>query len=72
MLKEEITVNQGYLRFLSWLETSWRSSAALALLFAGAFVPAARGDIFVSNGAGQVFSYSQITGAAKLTFTGVW
>ncbi len=77
--KEEITVNQGYLQSLPRLETSWRLPAALALLFAGAFVPVARADIFVSHGAGDVdsgivSSFSQYTGAPKLSFTGglVW
>ncbi|HEY6345286.1 MAG TPA: NHL repeat-containing protein [Bryobacteraceae bacterium] len=51
----------------------------MAVLFAGAFVPAARADIFVSHGAGDVdsgivSSFSQYTGAPKLSFTGglVW
>ena len=79
MLKEEITMNQACLRCLPRLETSWRLSAAWAVLFAGAFVPLARADIFVSHGAGDVdsglvSSFSQYTGAPKLSFTGglVW
>jgi len=52
-----------------------RGLAVFALWMFGLCAPAALADIFVSNGAGgtnssQVWSYSQYTGAYKLTFSG--
>src|ERR1022692_1838432 len=54
---------------------TWAMPAALVVLMSCLWLPAARGDIFVSNGAqppyaSQVWSYSQYTGAYKLTFSG--
>lgn len=52
-----------------------RGLAVFALWVSGLCAPAARGDIFVSNGAGnpydfgQAVSYSQYTGASKLDIT---
>jgi len=51
-----------------------RNFAVCALCISGLCAPAARADIFVSNGAGnpnssQASSYSMYTGAPKLTFT---
>ena len=43
--------------------------AALALLLAGACLPAARADIFVSQGgSGLAYSYSEFTGAYHVAF----
>jgi hypothetical protein len=63
-----------YKSYLRARET-WAMPAALVVLMSCLWLPAARGDIFVSNGAGgpyasQVWSYSQYTGAYKLTFSG--
>src|ERR1022692_2770092 len=63
---EETTMYKSYLR----ARETWAMPAALVVLMSCLWLPAARGDIFVSNGAGgpyasQVWSYSQYTGAYK-------
>lgn len=64
-------MSKSYLR----VRETWALPAALAVLVSCLWQPSARGDVFVSSGAGnpnssQVSSYSEFTGAPKHTFTG--